>query len=61
MICCQGKYLVGGLSTGVAPITAMKLNTASKLKLKVRILLWQYYMSVVRKVACEMRWRHTEV
>jgi hypothetical protein len=33
---------MASVRSGVAPIMAMQLNTASKVKLKVRMTLWQY-------------------
>ena len=35
----------GQYSSGIAPIIATQLITASKVKLKVRMLLWQYVES----------------
>ena len=42
--------------TGVAPITAMQLSIASELKLKVRMLLWWWYVALLEGSTQRTTW-----
>jgi hypothetical protein len=52
---------MASVRSGVAPIMAMQLNTASKVKLKVRMALWQHVASLEGSTQRMQRGTYEEV